>query len=154
VKFIVGVASVSANLSWSGNTHDRQAGNRNLKRKAKAFNMNFSFNGKPRTHSKMIGVCELFAGTVRAPRWRKSNCVAKRSKTAKLGQNRVWFSRTPKTGLNWQNVILFTMCSVLSIIEALVESIVGVASVSANLSWSGNTHDRQAGNRNWVHLLS
>jgi hypothetical protein len=154
VNSIVGVASVSANLSWSGNTQDRQAGNRNCKTITKALDMSFSFNGKPRTHNKLIGVSELFTGTAGAPRRRKLASVAKHSKTAILGVSPIWFSRIPKIGLNWPNVILFIIHSVCSLFEALIESIVGVASVSANLSWSGNTQDRQAGNRNCIHLQS
>ena len=152
MEVIVGVASVSANLSWRGNTQDRQSGNRKWNTRTTTLKIDFSLNGKPRTHGKFIGASDLFAGTGRAPRRRRTKKLEKASRSAMLSKCSARLSRPPTLGYHVLNGIIFLLNAPMGLLHWVIDCIVGVASVSANLSWRGNTQDRQSGNRKWNQL--
>ena len=147
IDCVVGVPAVTATLSWSGNTLDRQAGNRKSFSKRKALEMRFTLNGKPRTHSKFTGVSDHFTGPARVPRRRSSATVEKRSRAAILGSCPAWLSRPPDLGNQIYSALIFLFWLLAEKLEMFFDYLVGVPSVTATLSWSGNTLDRQAGNR-------
>ena len=152
MKHIVGVASVTANLSWRGNTQDRQSGNSKWNQRITQLRIGVALNRKPQTHNEFIGVSDQFAGTGGAPRRRRTVRVAKSERSAKSCECAMRLGKPSTAAQNVRNMILFLIQLPLWHLGVWVKNIVGVASVTANLSWRGNTQDRQSGNSKWNQL--
>jgi hypothetical protein len=116
-----------------------------------ALKLSVALSRKPQTHTKLIGVSDQFTGTGGAPRRRRNKSIGLEIPALPY-KYMAWLSE-PSTAMRNAWKVLSAVLQMHSLpFGCLRQHLVGDASVTANMSWRGNTQDMNSGNRKWSPL--